>query len=271
MRHVRLLLILAVIFLSTGQILAQSGGNYDVEQYVLADAGEFVGGGAYQVGFTVGQGAETPVIGGGNYQVVQGYWAGAGFHEAKTQCGVSTGGNTFDFALSAPVYITVTTPGDLDCLAVELVNGYSHPHATSGLQTGRYWTIRGTNSGGDTASGFELDMTLPASFTPDADDKVCRYTGSGVIWDCGTAGENTPGPSGITRVGIQHLSEWAVGNDVSPTEVTLHGLRAYTGTFGTILMVAGGGLAILALMLIGRRTRGATPTSRSNTQKGGLQ
>lgn len=108
------------------------------------------------------------------YQVVQGYWAGAGFHEATTHCGVVAGGNTFNFALSAPVYITVTTLGNLDCLSVELVNGYNHPRATSGLQTGRYWTIRGANSSGDAASGFALDMTLPASFTSDTHYKVCR-------------------------------------------------------------------------------------------------
>lgn len=52
----------------------------------------------------------------------------------------------------------------------------NHPRSgNANLQTGRYWEYT-PNSG---ASGYDLDLTLTANFTPDTNDKLCRYTGSG--------------------------------------------------------------------------------------------
>jgi hypothetical protein len=60
-----------------GLALAQSGGSYDVEWQVIGSAGdEFAAGGAYQLGFTLGQDQEPLVSTGGSYQIVQEYWSG---------------------------------------------------------------------------------------------------------------------------------------------------------------------------------------------------
>lgn len=80
MRRVRIVLFLVTLFLAGGVVLAQSGGSYDVEWQVIGSAGEqFVTGGDYQVGFTLAQDTPPLVSQGGSYQVVQGYWSGAGF------------------------------------------------------------------------------------------------------------------------------------------------------------------------------------------------
>ncbi len=66
--------------LAQGDVLAQSGGDYDLEWSVMGSAGEqFVSGGDYQMGFTLAQDTPPLVSGGGDYQVVQGYWALTGF------------------------------------------------------------------------------------------------------------------------------------------------------------------------------------------------
>jgi len=73
-------LLLAALFLAGGAVLAQSGGGYDVEWQVLGSAGEqFLTGGGYQLGFTLAQDTPPLVSQGGSYQVVQGYWSGAGY------------------------------------------------------------------------------------------------------------------------------------------------------------------------------------------------
>ena len=80
MRRVRIVLLLTALLLVGGIALAQSGGSYDVEWQVIGSAGEqFVSGGDYQVGFTLAQDTPPLVSQGGSYQVVQGYWSGAGF------------------------------------------------------------------------------------------------------------------------------------------------------------------------------------------------
>jgi len=112
----------------------------------------------------------------------------------------------------------------LFCLYVDEMET-NHPNATPGLQTGRYWLIRGLKNDKQTnASGFTLNLTLPTTFTPDANDKVCRYTGSGQVWDCG---QSTITGNSITRENITVLSDWAVGNDVGPTSVKLRDMRAH--------------------------------------------
>ncbi len=121
----------------------------------------------------------------------------------------------YTFANQSGVSIQVTTPGDLACLYVDEME-VSHPEATTGLQTGRYWLIEGRDSGGNPATGFEVTLTLPTTFTPDAGDKVCRYTG-GQVWDCAATSHTN---AAITRDGITAFSDWAVSNAAAPAAVT---------------------------------------------------
>ena len=77
----KLILPLAVVLLLilAGSVLAQSGGNYDVEWQVIGSTGDqFVTGGNYQLGFTLAQDSPPLLSSGGNYQIAQGYWAGGG-------------------------------------------------------------------------------------------------------------------------------------------------------------------------------------------------
>jgi hypothetical protein len=80
MRRLRVVFLLATLFLVGAVVLAQSGGNYDLEWHTLGSAGEqFVSGGSYQIGFTLAQDTPPLISAGGGYQVVQGYWSGATF------------------------------------------------------------------------------------------------------------------------------------------------------------------------------------------------
>jgi hypothetical protein len=80
MQRVRSVLLLTTLLLAGGVVLAQSGGSYDVEWQVMGSAGQqFVSGGGYQFGFTLAQDTPPLVSQGGHYQVIQGYWSGAGF------------------------------------------------------------------------------------------------------------------------------------------------------------------------------------------------
>ena len=127
----------------------------------------------------------------------------------ETQCGLSPK-NTYHYDETYPVTVGVDTLGSIDYIRVQRYD-QDHAHATIDLQTSRYWTITATDSSGDPATGFELTLTLPATFTPDGVDKLCRYAGSAQVWDCGASSfyevNNT-----ITRSGIVHLSDWAVGD-----------------------------------------------------------
>lgn len=78
------LLLVAAVLLGRGldrSVWAQTGGSYDVEWHVLASAGDqLLAGGAYRLGFSLGQPHAPGISGGGSDQVVQGYWASGGIH-----------------------------------------------------------------------------------------------------------------------------------------------------------------------------------------------
>lgn len=134
----------------------------------------------------------------------------------------------YTFANQSGVSIQVDTPGNLACLYVDEM-GSDHANATSQIQTGRYWLIRGLQSNKtDPASGFSLTLTLPTNLIPDSKDKLCRYTGSAQNWNCAASGFDA-GAKTITRAGITALSDWAVGND-APTAVRLVSLGARAET-----------------------------------------
>lgn len=121
-------------------------------------------------------------------------------------------GETYTFGATG-ILITVDTLGSLTQLCVNL-DQTSHPNATTGIQTGRHWVVTGTSTSND----WSLTMSAPATITLDGDDKLCRYTGSGTIWDCAMTGiDNTN--NRITRSGVTELSDWALGNNVGPTAV----------------------------------------------------
>lgn len=159
-----------------------------------------------------------------------------GAYEAGTMiCGVSQGGN-YTFNDQSNVTIDVSTKNNLDCLYVDEMN-MNHPHATSGLRSGRYWLIHGFQSNRTGADGFSVNLTLPTDFEPDDKDKLCRYTGIGQQWDC-AADSHTD--HSITRNKVGEFSEWAVGNNVGPTKVHVRMLQARSaapwGALGLLLL-----------------------------------
>ncbi len=112
-----------------------------------------------------------------------------------------------------PVTIVVPPGGQGDLARIILQRfDKSHRQRQPSLQTGYYWQIEGLNASGRTASGYAVDLTLSApGFTPDGNDQVCRYTGSG-RWDCAVTSYTA---NTITRNGVTQLSDWAVGKDVT--------------------------------------------------------
>ncbi len=140
----------------------------------------------------------------------------------EERCDLAVG--TYDFPDSGPVHVEVNELGSLACLRVQRVAG-SHPQAAQGIATGQYWVIGGTNSLGQPASGFNLTLTLPANFIPDEADKLCRYLGVGQLWDCAASGFDATGRT-ITRANVVNLSDWAVGDDITPNAIVLRDLRA---------------------------------------------
>jgi hypothetical protein len=130
-------------------------------------------------------------------------------------CGVAAN-TAYTFDKNSNVVITTTTTmNNLSCLYVDEME-LNHSNATAGIQSGRYWLIRGLQSDMTDATGFSVNLTLPTTFTPDANDKVCRYTGSGQVWDCAYYSHTT---DSITRNEVTAFSDWAVGNNVGPTAV----------------------------------------------------
>jgi hypothetical protein len=95
MKRQRIVLLNVLLLLVTGTVLAQSGGDYDLEWQVIAGSGEqFVSGGDYQIGFTLAQDTPPLISSGGDYQIVQGYWAGGGASAPPKAIADLTGSNT---------------------------------------------------------------------------------------------------------------------------------------------------------------------------------
>lgn len=125
------------------------------------------------------------------------------------------------------VKVEVVAQGDLTGLTVTKVVG-DHSGRTGsggsggGVGWGEYFVLT-PNAG---ANGtFNAALTLPALFTPDANDKVCRYLGS-ATWDCAAHGFGQTPFAYITRQGVTAFSDWATGNEVGPNAVTVREFRA---------------------------------------------
>lgn len=171
---------------------------------------------------------------------------------SETKCGF-TAGNTYNFTTVNTVAITVVTVGTLDCITVTRTDA-NHPNATTGIQTGRYWTINGTASGGGAASGYQVTLALPHSNLPSP--RVCRYPGGlgGSGWDCDNGANTTSTTSTVTRTNITGFSDWAVGSSVGPTAVHLAGFTARgDATLFPGLLLAGGILGLGGVWLARRR------------------
>lgn len=139
----------------------------------------------------------------------------------KTQTIGETGAKTFGLT---GVAITVTTQGTLSNLQVDRIDS-DHPNATGtsgghGIHTGRYWRIM------PTGANYTVTLTLPHNNL--ADPQVCKYPGGlgGAGWDCARDSFTT---AVVVRSGVTGFSDWAVGESVGPTAVTLRSLCAQGG------------------------------------------
>ncbi len=152
-----------------------------------------------------------------------------GAYEAGTmQCSVSSG-NDYTFSSQSNVALHVNATTDLACLYVEELP-INHPNATGttngqALRTGKYWLIEGLqNDQATTATGFNVNLTLPYS-SASATTRVCKWlNGAGFGWDCAVDSYNIN--TSVTRNGLTSLSQWAVGDIVGPTAMTLTDLSA---------------------------------------------
>jgi hypothetical protein len=140
--------------------------------------------------------------------------------------------------------------------------GVDHPLATGpgssgvGIQTGNWWHITGNGS------DFSVDLTLPYSGA-DADSRVCRWPGGlgGYGWNCGNDANTSPGAGTVTRTGVDSFSDWAVGDHVGPTAVSLHTFTAQHDN-GRSPLPALAGVLLLSLGAAVYLTRSPTAPSQ---------
>ncbi len=142
------------------------------------------------------------------------------------------------------VQVNVGTQGTLAQIQVDRVDS-NHANASTPLQTGRYWTITGTDAGNAAATGFTVALTLPHNNL--TAPKACRYPGGlgGSGWDCDDGTNTTSTTSTVTRSAVTGFSDWAVGSNAGPTSVTLRQLTAQ-GSQSPIIPI----LALLAALVL---------------------
>jgi hypothetical protein len=141
-------------------------------------------------------------------------------------------GETYFFGASG-VQLTIDTVGTLSCINVAFVNG-EHSNATDNIAA-PYVTISPVPV---EATDFEVSMTL---LHPNyANPQICQYPGNmgGYGWYCTRLGfdDHT-----VWRGDITSFSDWAVGDNVGPTAVTLNAL---------LTTIGGAALPWLALTLL---------------------
>ncbi len=119
-----------------------------------------------------------------------------------------------------------------------------HPGRTGspggdGVGWGEYFVLNPNNEANGT---FIASLTLPTLYSPDANDKVCRYI-SEHAWDCAANSFATTPFNTITRSDVIEFSDWAVGNNVSPTAIRLTLLRAAAKSWDGLFLLFGAALA----------------------------
>ena len=80
------------------------------------------------------------------------------------------------------------------------------------------------------------------SCSPDANAKVCKWTGNASVWDCARTGSDA---SRDWRNGLNDFSDWAVGDHVGPAAVTLQ-TQTVRKASGGLLTWWTGALVLLA-------------------------
>ena len=167
------------------------------------------------------------------------------------------GAQNFSFTTSGNLLtVNVTSNTDLRCITIEEMGpGVDHLLATGpgtggsvALLTNNWWHISGDGN------SFSVNITLPY-VSADSNSRVCKYPGGlgGYGWDCDD-GTNTTyvANTSVTRNGITSFSDWAVGDNVGPTVVTLADFQVQsttpaTGALLTLSLIFTGGLAALYL------------------------
>jgi hypothetical protein len=75
--RLRILIVLATVFLLTTSALASSVASYEANWYTVDGGGGNSSGGAYTLSGTIGQ-ADAGMLSGGTYTLAGGFWSGAG-------------------------------------------------------------------------------------------------------------------------------------------------------------------------------------------------
>ncbi len=155
-----------------------------------------------------------------------------------------SGDQVFSFSSTNVVTVSVGTANGLNCITIEEMGpGVNHLMATStgglgvALMTQNWWHITGNIN-----SGFVVSISLPLTVaTPDANSRVCKWPGSlgGFGWDCDSGANTSFGSIDVTRTNVSSFSDWAVGDNVGPTAVTLQSLSVDPGNVLGIAIVVG--------------------------------
>lgn len=174
------------------------------------------------------------------------------FADTATVGKTISGSGVYTFGPTLAKVEVMTTSTCLNDLNIQRVEA-NHPQATtSNLKTGRYWAI----TPGGCATEFDLTLTLPATFTPDGADKLCRWDSDALQWDCGLDADHTivagPAamPNAISRQNVHSLSNWTLGNHVDATNIQLQSWRAQPVAPSLWLALSGGliGLALAVFL-----------------------
>ena len=146
---------------------------------------------------------------------------------AAGQCGVANSTNYTLYAGNLPVevYVNMDGKGTLDCVTIQRFNR-DHPNMPVEFQSGYYWSIRGLDSGGSPATGFNVRLTLPYA-TANATSLVCRYNTGVSSWECGLS-DFVAGAS-VTLNHVTAFSDWQPSPG-TPTAVTMVGFEAQAHT-----------------------------------------
>ncbi len=213
------------------------------------DAGNNVACAAAPVSGLDQRGATRPTDGDANSSVVCDIGA---FELGGLYCGIQGAAEPADYTFLGNVNLQVTGDGtDMNCLRVTDIP-YNHPNATTPLKTGKYWQIVAlqADQSTDATTDFSVNLTLPFAIA-DANDKLCRYTGSG--WDCAAVGfvSNTS----ITRNNISQFSVWTVGNNSGPTAISLSRLTASSAVRTPSLWLLLGVVLLLGLAGVNSKRR----------------
>ncbi|MCA9936583.1 MAG: hypothetical protein KC415_21760, partial [Anaerolineales bacterium] len=167
-----------------------------------------------------------------------------------------SGVQTFSFNASGnDVAVDVTTANGLKCIAIEEMGpGVNHLMETGtgsglGLQTNNWWHISGNID-----TGFDVAVTLPYAGA-DASSRVCRWPGNlgGYGWDCDDGSHTAYAAGTVTRSGVTGFSDWAVGDNVGPTAVSLQSLATKENPITLPVLLTLILLAVGTGMVIARR------------------